>query len=408
LFAYNYYISGKLKYIVLLGVAISASVLAYPTSILQFPLYLAIIYCINKKEKKNCILLAATCCLCGILFMAFVLRKISIAEFIEFFPRVFADENMDTSFIGKLVHPSVKFAVLGVATVVPLYISGRFKNKFQNMQYIVVLVLLWVAFLGQCYIERKGITWHCVTYPYSLTIFILPLMFGKDKEQKDIVKLFVISTAVLTYVIALASNQGNITSMYSTVITTIALILMLATRENKFNKLILASIVFFAISMFAIPVWELEAVEDVEIVARNIFTQRELVSNGPAKGLYLGEKTYPDYENICSIIDKYVGKEDRLLIVDDSRMTAFGYLCSSGEYATFSPHGGLGISTSDKAVRYYADNPQKQPDIVLIGLDYIDMDINTYFSKTYIGNYLRDNSYYIVDTVNGYAVISNK
>lgn len=425
IFTYQYYWKRAKKYLVLLGIMISACVLAYPTSILQFPIYLGILCWINKSfdrkisdHIRDCAIVSATCVVCAVLFLTVVFQKISVAEFLEFFPKVFTDDNLDSSFISKLVHPLKKFAALGFLTVIPVFICRKMKWRKTELSLVMIGALFWMAFLGQCYIERKGLTWHCVTYPYALSVFMVPLLYwinGCQKEDRAVLMLFELPAVTVIFCIALASNQGNITSMYGGIVSMLAFFLLLGGKERMgetekipaVHKLIIGSVLFFALTMFAIPVYEQESVYVDNLEWRTVITQRIPVQYGPAKGISLGETTFERYNNLCSLIGEHVQSSDAVFIVDDAYTASYGYLCAKGKYATFSPQGGWGLATSERAVQYYKDNPQKQPTIVLINLEYIFSELDDYMTATPVGVFLTAHDYDMIECKSGYAVLRN-
>lgn len=237
IYSYQYSLTCKRRYLVLLGIMIACSVLAYPTAILQFPLYLCLIYLMNKKKHqskqglRDCVVIAATCFASAVTFLMIVLGKISVAEFIEFFPKVFSDNNLEMSFLSKLIHPFVKFGAMGFVTVFLILLY----EKISKIRIPMMTCLLWAAFAGQVFIERRSVTWHCITYPYTLTLFMVLLIYLRNqKNEKDsvLIGLFVLPTILTVLCLALASNQGNVTSMYGTVFSAAALLLMIGDNEN--------------------------------------------------------------------------------------------------------------------------------------------------------------------------------
>lgn len=415
IFSYRYYMTLKKRYLVFLGVMIACSVLAYPTAILQFPMYLFLVGYINKirlQHKdigKDTFMIVLTCFLCAVIFFIAVFSRLSVSEFIEFFPKVFLDNNLDKSFLSKLVHPAAKFGIMGIMTIIPIMVC----NKIKEASIPVCTCLLCLAFLGQMYIERSGVTWHCITYSYALTVFIVPLAYllGANKEKNRILfLLFEIPAIGVIFCIALASNQGNITSMYGTVFSAVALLLMLGDKDNedgiiyRERHLLAASLCICALSMYIIPVAEQEAVMP-DHKARTIFTERFLASDGSAKGIYLGDVTYEQYYRICGVVEDHVLWGDEVFIIDDAYTASYGYLASKGKYATYSPQGGWGLAESDQAVKYFTDNYEKQPTVVIIRLDYIGSGLAMYLEETPVGNYLKDNGYHLIEERDGYAVM---
>jgi hypothetical protein len=236
-YSYKYYLTYKRKYLVLLSIMIAGSVLAYPTAILQFPVYFCLIYWIHhiKQGRKNIYshvyIMTITCLVCMTVFMGVVLSRISIFEFIAYFPKVFSDNNLEMSFLSKLLHPLLKFGIMGIVTIV----SIAWCEKIKKIPIPIMTCLLCGALLGQMYIERSGVTWHCITYSYALTLFMMPLIYvlnEKNEKNRVLILLFEIPAVTVIFCIALASNQGNITSMYGTVFSAAGLLLMLSDNEK--------------------------------------------------------------------------------------------------------------------------------------------------------------------------------
>lgn len=420
IFSYKYFLKRQMKYLVYLGIMVACCVLAYPTSIIQFPMYLLLIYNLNKKCDKRYIyksifIMVAACFLCACFFLVVVFYQIGVLEFFKYFSKALGDENLNKSFITKLYHPIVKFSVLGTVTILAIFLCRVLEAKIgffhkKKIWIPITTCLLCLAFGGQMFIERYGVTWHCITYPYSLTIFILPLinLFGR-KENRIVFMLFEVPAIVAVFCMALASNQGNITSMYGTIFSAVGMVLLLGKADKptetiiKEKKFIVAALCVFALSMYIIPVYEQEAVMP-GYGARTIFTERTLVSYGPAKGILLGDSTYKQYYDLSQLIDMNISKNDKVFIIDDIYTASYGYLSVAGNYATFSPQGGRGLADSDKAVVYFTDNPEKKPTVIIISLKYIQRAFDEYLQETPIGNYLKKEGFDYLQEEKGYVI----
>ncbi|MGN0157153.1 MAG: hypothetical protein ACI39N_07875 [Lachnospiraceae bacterium] len=348
--------------------------------------------------------------------MGYVVSRIGIEGFITYFPRVFMDENLDSNFMSKLVHPIQKYIALGMMTIIPLIIVDKvnFISKLvSRLRLPIVTLLLCASYAIQTYIERYGITWHCINYPYTLTFFIISYIYIKNKTDSNrrVISIFGITTTGVILSMALASNQGNVTSMYGTIITSAALVLMLGKSEEwknteyiaKEKKAIICSLMLMGVFSYFVPVYEQESVELEPLEQRTIFTERVKVEYGPAKNLMLGVNTYEDYDALCSIVLNNVNEDDSLFIVGNYDNTSYGYLCTNAQYATYSPQGGWGLATSDRAMEYFEANPQKKPTVVIVDNNYIEQTMDDYLISTSIGNFLKDN-YEIVIEENGYSV----
>jgi hypothetical protein len=115
-----------------------------------------------------------------------------------------------------------------------------------------------------------------------------------------------------------------------------------------------------------------------------------LVSEGPAKGIYLGNRSYNDYNDMYTVIDKYATEDDAVYIVDSYRSAPYGYLALKGNYATFSPQGGLGVD-SMRAVEYYEFNPSKIPTLIIVNIEWINTGLEEWIKNSEMGNYIAEN-----------------
>ena len=417
-FWYQYLCNNEKKYLVWLGIMISGNVLAFPTTILQFPMYMILLYWSDRGVKWKiikaigCLSLSCICC-AAIYLCAGVLNKISVDEFSIYFWRVFQDKSLNNSYLQKLWHPLWKFGVIGLLTCVPLVLCEKIvhlKLFIRKYHISIIAMLLVTSFLIQCYVERRSISWHCITYPYAVTIFLVPIIWYQRRKEgnrkKDIIMLsFEISAIVAVLCFALASNQGNITSMYGCVISAMALAMMLGEIKEQPNmreaKCIGYTILIMSFCMYMPLVYEQETVEVDTVGARTVFTSRRCVTEGPAKWIWLGDESYRSCMEICSVVNNYVGDKDYLFILDTDRAAPYGY------YAVFSPQGGVGIAESSQPVDYFRENPSKKPTVIIVNEDYLGRELEKWLSETDIGSYILGNEYDLVAREKQYIVYRN-
>ena len=407
IFAYRYCIYKQKKDLILIGVSLSLCVLAFPTAIIHLLVW-TVFFIVRKDDWKKAVLyIVVSCVCCATIFFVFTLSEISISDFFRFFPEILKDDQLASNFITKLFHPTAKIAVLGIVSIVPLIIIDKisfFRDIIKKIPVITLLLVL--AFLGQCYIERLGITWHCITYPYALTLFFLPYAYMTDSldnriDNRNLFWCFFAMSWASFFCFSLASNQGNITSIYSGIISVCGLLLILATDSNnpvaQERKSIAISLFVMAFVMFAIPVWDQEAIYPESYGMRTVFSNRVCIDKGPAKGIWVGQELYDNYMNLCDIIDREIENEDKVYIVDSAFYCSFGYLYQPGEYATYSPRGGY----YDRIVEYYEVNKEKKPSVVIMSKNYIrDWEKWDFPYDREIYKYLSENGYVEEDTEN--------
>lgn len=401
IFAYRYCIDGRKINLVLLGISLMLCVLAFPTAVLHLLVWTVFIL-LKKSDNKTSVLYILMPCLIGaIFFFAFTFNEISLSEFLRFFPEILKDDQLASNFITKLIHPVVKITVLGIMSLTPILIAEKvpfFSRIVRKLRIPVIAILLVVAFIGQCYIERLGITWHCITYPYALTFFFLPYVYhmesSNDKERNnDVFFCFTAMAWVSFLCFSLASNQGNLTSIYAGVISAIGLLVTMAGEEesNAYRERTSISIVLFIISFytFSTLVWDQEAIYPEIYGIRTVFSDRVYIDKGPAKGILVGQDMYDNYMNLCDVIDDEVTRYDRVYIIDSAFYCSFGYLYQPGYYAVYSPRG----EYYDRIVEYYDVNPDRRATVVIISKNYIKALNGDFPYDREIYKYLSENSY---------------
>lgn len=377
---FRYLQTEKDRYIICLSIVIVCNVLAYPTTVLMLPLLLITVWYYKKQDRKLMIrflfLLFGMLLLLTVLFWNFFLSELGWQEFWMYFQNVFMDSNLDTNFVDKLWHPIIKYLALAVIMIVPLLLTKRWKG------IPTVTILLVVAFAMQAWIERRTITWHVINYPYVLTIFVICYLLCRKGEvvQRQISVVFSSIALMSALCATLASNQGNITSMYGGVLGAVGLVLLLGTKEMdvkiwKERKLIAGSLLAMAAVTAVLFVYEQETVDLTREGQCTIFTKRIAVEYGPAKGMFLGEDTYENYAHIYKAVSENVGKDDIFFIVGDTIKSPIGYLCADEEarYGAYSTYGMNYLAGElGKPESYWKENPDRTPTVIAVNTDFWD------------------------------------
>ena len=386
-FAYKYCQSKKSINLIFLGISLSLCVLCFPTTILQVLVWIVFLFVRNKNKNespKNIWYIPLTCLCCGIVFFIFVFSQISFKEFITFFPEILNDDQLDSSFITKLYKPFIKMIELSVLSILPVILCMKirfFKSLVSKLKFPVFSFLLIMAFLGQCFIERAGITWHCITYPYSLTMYFLPLIYifstNEEKEEnRDMFWCFSLMTWISYWCISLASNQNNITCIYAGVFSTCGMLILIGNSNRQEilkdltteKNLIAVSLCIMSLLMFIFPVWDQEAIYFERYGMRNIFSDRSLMTEGPAKGIYVSDEMYKRVNDLCDELNQYTTNDDKVYIIESAFYASFGYLHQKGMYATYSPRGHY----FDRIKEYYDVNPQNLASTIIISKTYLE------------------------------------
>ena len=118
----------KLYLVVLAGVSLACELLVYPTCVILFPFFLVYIWVCSKKTRwRDCLTMAGTCGVCGGLWLAAILSKVSVQEFIRTVRDIFAsDLTHDVSGMtdGKWVTVLDNFVMWAGLTAVTAVCAG--------------------------------------------------------------------------------------------------------------------------------------------------------------------------------------------------------------------------------------------------------------------------------------------
>lgn len=416
IFTHCYFETLKKRYLVLIAVMISGSVLAYPTSLIAFPVFSAIIGAyvvifLNKNRVQEALkalfIITATCVVCGTIFVLCVISKIGLQTFLKSLPYSLGDKNLNLRFFQKIVRPLVKIFAMGIMTVSPIFVLGRMNYRIKKLilPYVIPAIIVG-AYLGQTYIERNSVTWHPLTYAYTVSMFLIPLFCFMKKNNKEFLRIFLlwdIPAIMVAICMMLASNQGNITVLYGMIFSAIGLIFICERSEKQENTPLIGLIskktvwILLLVSIMSYGlVYEQETVDPEQTETTTIFSDRIYVKEGPAKGIFLAEDSYKRYSDIIKVVKRYVSKNDQLFIIDNIFTAPYGYLAGIGDYATYSPQGSI---DSKRAAEFFELNEKKTPSIIIMNKKYSEK----YGESTEIGRYISE-KYTLYGEDNNYSI----
>ena len=173
----------RVLWLVLAGLGMSASVLAYPADIVLFPVFLAVIFRLAGKGKSrwtHMLLFAATCALCGGLWLGAVLLQVEPSEFFRNLRYVVEFDLTHDLSAGQ---------------------GGKFYGVLENFSSLIVLFGLSLAAGSLVYIAKRQIPfWIAATVPTVLAAEAVQLYYWlvlhKGYEEPQIHLLAVMLLAV--------------------------------------------------------------------------------------------------------------------------------------------------------------------------------------------------------------------
>ena len=301
---------------------------------------------------------------------------------------------------------------MGIMTLFPILILEKinFRIKKLILPYVIPTLIVG-AYLGQTYIERNSVTWHPLTYAYTVSLFLIPLFCFMKKNDKEFLKVFLLwefPAIMVAICMMLASNQGNITVLYGMIFSVIGLIFICERSEKQENAFLLGLTsqktvwILLLVSILSYGlVYEQETVDPEQTETTTLFSDRTYVEEGPAKGIFLAEDSLKRYSDIIKVVKRNVSKNDQLFIIDNIFTAPYGYLAGIGDYATYSPQGNI---DSKRAAVFFELNEKKTPSIIIMNKKYSEK----YGESTEIGRYISE-KYALYSEDNNYSIfrISN-
>ena len=368
----------KKRYLILAGLFMSMAVLCYPTALLLF-LYLQVLFFVYAKEnRKESFLFALTCFLAGVCFLLYIcIRGGGITPVLQNIPNVLSDASHKQSLLamGKdhLLHLVQMLYVL--AGFIVLCQVGRpvlDQKKTHASVFMGILLLLQTVWMVIQFHTIRNVNFMIV-YPVICQLFVIGwyAYAAFDKTEKDRQLFYggvLLSAAALLAVLTTSnlSAEYSVSFLLPGVLAGLLLIgRVIGTGGNR-QKAYLAYAVLLAVLLVQLFAARILLVRSTSTQRKTIFDTYEKTEKGVLSGIYLGEFDYTQYEAKYDALQKYVGKEDRLLYIGCD-MFLYSTL-EKGQIAT-----GNTISTpafSDQLMTYYGLYPDKMPTVLFVDREY--------------------------------------
>ena len=193
--------------------------------------------------------------------------------------------------------------------------------------------------------------------------------------------------------INISSNQGIAIASYGCIIGLYGILLL--QRKNSPLTLLIMGFFLFTFLYF---------VPDHNPANSTLFTPREKICSGPAKGIYATVDVKEIHDEVCSITNTYVSSNARLLILGTNNHNSLGYINSCAEYATYSP---FDVSPcTEKLIDFYTMNPHLLPSVILI--DKKEPTSFDEWSSSNVGTYLLTQTKYDYQESENYIILQSR
>lgn len=398
------------------GVSLAFTVLGYPTMVILYPAAIWLIFKYNKKSMKKIGMFTLGCGACAIAFFAYLLQDMSGKEIISSIPHIFSDGSHQFDMMSKwaLFFERWLEAVLQAAVLIipcgmlvllcriliPKCFSGiKWLVSFvkEHLYCFFVLVFLFVSSMIVIFADLAGIPWGPFRLQVRyLVLFLLAFLLGKKnpgywmaekRRQLRKIRDYLLLVAFLAFAgILLASNVGPVSSSSYLVLGILALVPLLYSYGKEAGSKQMERVMYVAVGMFVLSLIFCKGyyVRVSEYPPANILEQREQVSFGPLKGIYIYPEDLKRAEDFHKVVQEGEREEKLLLLSTEGIYN----LSCRGTYVTPTT-----ISTpafNEQWVEYFTIHKEHMPDRIIIGKNTVD-DLDKFFSLNPFGIWIGEN-----------------
>lgn len=398
--------SSEVLFSVLMAVFSAAAVIGYQGCVVM-PIACIICICAKtgvgiKRKILYSLLQIGICAGIGIALLATSLATFPMEDVLEGLKQVFYLEEHDESPAIKLLKNGSLYVGIFIITslLYLLYkkvIESRKANKITLDIYLSIIMIV-VAVAG-CLVRTESINPNRFFYPVLavsfLTWFFVRKKGGLDRmEANGYTYCFLIPSLFMVVSIMIASNTELGGSIFGFIPSVVALILI--SDYIKFKIVTIVTIVFMAIGLFFVL--------DIGGNIGPMWAERELMEEGPTKGLLLSQelKTKEILTNQQKVMEENISKDDKYLMYCSSNYFTNGYLF---KYDVEGGTGFLGIHLYEgkRDLEFYNLYEDKIPTVIIYDETYFG-DVKVWERDSEFGRYVNKN-YHIVKTYDDYGYV---
>nr|MBQ8252746.1 hypothetical protein [Lachnospiraceae bacterium] len=374
LFLLRFFRTEKRKNLVAAGICTSALVLCYPAAVLVFG-YVAVLLLIKCSKKKQVLWYAATCGVCALLFVLYVVTVSGVAAF-DNIGWIMMDESHRMSVTAQIKeHLSGLWEMLRVvvAMIVLSHVGRPVFAKKKNADYVffaALFVMLAVYAVYQFHTVEK--VNFAVFYPIVLQLFVVEWYFYIffPKEEKDR-RMFLVSVPVNGVAVLAVLLSSNVVTSYSMSFLMPAVILgawqiMRVYEGREGRRGVWAPVLLGVCIVVQLFVSRICLVRYTSMQRKNIFETYYKVEHDVLKGIRLGEFDYIQYETKSRLLSQYVEAGDSFLYVGCDM-----FLYTQLQDARIAT--GNTISTpsfGEQLMAYYEKHPDRIPTVIFVDREY--------------------------------------
>jgi len=365
------------------GFWICFMVLSYPSCIIIYPFVVWYLWKYSAYKKQTVGIVTIVCVTAGLLYILWLLSYMNISELIANIHSLVASCGSHGDGIGrKLEIYGFDFGCLlafgsgytVVSLLFRLFLLRKREKRESKQEKILewMFIFLITAFLLQ-FIHWILMLWEYESsYPFTSYFFMFGFAFycvkKTDKStfydnQKQLIFLWLWGNIVMYIAILMLTNLTLFTSIKYLMpgVVVAALVLIKYTEKNASDisrVWIKPMLVIWCLVAIFVKGW---AYTDDDGLMKNITCVRNIISEGPAKGIFTEYMQGYMQESIYEELHTYVQSGDKLMVVDSHTLC---YLYQDVDVA--SPITICTPTFDENLLDYWERNPDKYPDVVAI------------------------------------------
>ncbi len=372
-------------WLILSGIGMALEILAYPSCLILFPFFVVYIWIVSGKRRvKDCAIYIGTCGVCGILWLLFVLRNLSVEEFIRNVGYVFsfdlthelsgATEGKFSGIISNTLGGILFLLVIGVISAGIFLLLKKKEDKSgvelgrteRKLQFFTIAIC--VAEVIQIFywiVLRKGFEFPHI---HVVVIFLATLLLWKEcGEHRKILTMGIVGT-LLSYVAVVYISDLQIFNalphgVLGVILCALALVIMWEKQSYaKSGKWIMVLLLGLCITILVGKGYTFRSGRQYY----SVFDTRGIMKHGPAAGIltdYMFAYIYNcNYEDFML----YVEEDEQVMIVTNLVFSAgtTPYMFRNSEichYSIVDP-----TAYDERLVEYWEMYPEKAPDVIVV------------------------------------------
>ncbi len=372
-------------FLFIVGISLSCEILTYPTCIILFPFFLFYIFKKSKHTRlRDIALLTGTCAACGILWLAVVLSKVSLSEFMQNIGNLLSfDLTHDVSgmttgkqqnYMDNIILWGAWLAGIGiVSSVISFIIAKAYKRTGKPLEKKAIWLIFWIfAIVISEFIQLYY--WVAVRIGYEylqihlLVILLAMVAVWKLAKEKRTAFSWGIAGTIVAYisVMYISDLAMYYTLPHGALGIVFAVAVLIFALQNVMKEKSRTWILFLVVSICLCSICGKGFTLRGGKSENSILAVNGIMKDGPAAGIladymcaYIYNCNYEDYA-------QYVKEGDNVLIVANMIMSVgtTAYMFNDFHISHFSI---VDPTTYDeRLLTYWEQYPEKEPDVIVV------------------------------------------